>query len=478
MAGFDAYVAKGVADWQVPGMAIAVVKDDSVVFIKGFGVKTLGGHDSVNIHTLFANASTTKAFTSFMVMMMTDSGKLSLDSRVADRLPVMQLQPAYVSQEINVRDLLTHRSGLPEAGNLWYGTTLTFPEIAKKMRLVKPSHSFRSHFEYENVTYAAAGFIAADADKTDWESMYKSHIFMPLGMNETFTSTDAAVAHGNIATPHYRVDNAVQVIDRYPTDNIGPAGSMYSSVSDMSKWLRFLLDSTRMGGKRVLSAGNFAELWQPQMLVGSDEFYPTARLTKPNYTAYGLGWFLEDYRGEAVVFHTGSIDGFVAIVGLIPSRKLGVVIFENLDHAELRHALMYTVFDRYIGGGTHDWSAEMKKMYDGFRTQRAQAVAAAEKKRVAGTKPSLPLASYAGTYKDELYGTVIIRLKDGKLWSDDPFAPADIEHWNYDTFQLKYRKPWLGKQLMTFQLGTDGKVAAIDAGDGVLFARQPDSVAK
>ncbi len=411
LAGFDAYVAKGMKDWDVPGMEIAIVKDDSVTFIKGYGVKTVGGHDSVNIHTLFANASTTKAFGSYAAMLMVDSGKLSLDTRVADRMPQLQLMSPYVTSELTERDLLTHRSGLPEAGYLWYGTSYDFNEIAKKLRLVKPTYSFREHFQYQNETYAAAVFIAALAAKQDWEAMFKKDIFTPLGMNETVTNTQAAVDFKNVATPHFRIDDTVRAIDRYQTDNIGPAGAMYSNVSDMTKWLRFLLDSTRIGGKRMLSAANFAELWQLQQIVGPDEFYPTARLTHPNYTAYGLGWFLEDYRGEAVVFHTGSIDGFVAIVGLIPSRKLGVVIFENLDHAELRHALMYTVFDRYIGGGTHDWSAELKKMYDAAHARRAEAVAAEAKKRVMGTKPTLPLAAYAGTYKDELYGTTVIKLR-------------------------------------------------------------------
>jgi CubicO group peptidase (beta-lactamase class C family) len=478
LAGFDAYVAKGMKDWDVPGMEIAVVKDDSVTFIKGYGVKTVGGHDSVNIHTLFANASTTKAFSSYAVMLMADSGRLSLDSRVADRLPQLQVMSPYVTSELTVRDLLTHRSGLPEAGYLWYGTNYDFNEIAKKLRLVKPTYSFREHFQYQNETYAAAGFIAAAAAKEDWEAMFKKDIFTPLGMNETVTNTAAAVAYKNVATPHFRIDDTVRAIDRYQTDNIGPAGAMYSNVADMTKWLRFLLDSARLGGKRMLSAPNFAELWKLQQIVGPDEFYPTARLTHPNYTAYGLGWFLEDYRGEAVVFHTGSIDGFVAIVGLIPSRKLGVVIFENLDHAELRHALMYTVFDRYMGGGTHDWSAEMKKMYDGARAQRAQAVAAEAKKRVMGTKPSLPLEAYAGTYRDALYGTTTIKMKDGKLWVDDPFATATVEHWNYDTFEFKYTKRWFGTQLVTFQLGTDGKVSGLDLGDGVVLARVVDSGSK
>ena len=478
LVGFDAYVAKAVKDWDVPGLAIAVVKDDSVVFIRGYGVKSIGGNDSVNVHTLFANASTTKAFTAFAVLLMADSGKLSLDSRVADRLPVLQLQSAYASQELTVRDLLTHRSGLPEADYLWYDTPYDYNEIARRLRLVKPTYSFRSHFQYQNETYAAAGYIAAQAAGATWEEMYRARIFAPLGMQETYTSTEQAVAHGNIATPHYRIDDTVRAIERYHTDNIGPAGSMYSSVSDMSKWLRFLLDSARSGGKRMIGAAQFNELWHAQMLVDADEFYPTARLTHPNFTAYGLGWFLEDYRGERVAFHTGSIDGFVAIVGLIPERKLGVIIFANLDHAEVRHALMYTVFDRFIGGGTHDWSAEMNTMYTAARTQRAKSVAAAAKKRVMGTKPTLALVAYAGTYQDPLYGTFTIKLADGKLFVTNPLDPADLEHWNYDTFSLVHRKRWLGKQLVTFTFDTEGLVNGVTPGEGIVFAKMPEAVKK
>ena len=478
LEGFDAYVAKGVKDWGVPGLAIAVVKDDSVVFIKGYGVKTVGGHDSVDIHTLFANASTTKAFTAFAVLLMADSGKLSLDSRVVDRMPLLQLQPAYVSEELTVRDLLTHRSGAPEADFLWYDTPYDFNEMARRMRLVKPSSSFRSRFVYQNVTYAAAGYIAAQSAGMSWEDMYRTRIFTPLGMRETFTGTDAAVGRGNIATPHFRIDDTVQVIERYHTDNIGPAGSMYSSVSDMTKWLHFLLDSARTGGKRMIAAPLFNEIWHPQMLVEADEFYPTMKLTHPNFTAYGLGWFLEDYRGEKVAFHTGSIDGFVAIVGLIPGRKLGVIIFANLDHAELRHALMYTVFDRYLGGGTHDWSTEMNAMYTGLRTVRAKAIAAAAKKRVMGTKPTLALAAYAGTYSDRLYGSVTIKLADGKLTVADPLDPADLEHWNYDTFLLVHRKRWLGKQPVTFTFDADGKVSGLTPGGDIVFAKVPEPATK
>jgi CubicO group peptidase (beta-lactamase class C family) len=293
-------------------------------------------------------------------------------------------------------------------------------------------------------------------------------------MRETYTNTAAAAAQADIASPHFRVDDTVRVIPRLAVDNIGPAGAMYSSVSDMAKWVRFLLDSGRVNGKRLIGAPAFSELFRPQMLVGDDGFYPTSTLTHPHFTAYGLGWFLEDYRGEYVVFHTGSIDGFVALVGMIPDRHLGVVIFANIDHTEVRHALMYTVFDRYLGGATHDWSAEMRSMYRDLETHQRAKEQAALAARVLGTSPSLALERYAGTYADSLYGTVIVRLERGALMIDaTPSMPADLEHWNYDTFMAHYRTRYLGTQLMTFRLAPNGTVAALDLGGGVVLRKAP-----
>jgi len=470
LAGFDAYVAQAVKAWEVPGLAIAVVKDDSVVFAKGYGVRTLGATAPVDAHTLFANGSTTKAFTSLSLMMLVDSGRLRLDDRVEDRWPSFQLYDPYVTRELTIRDLLTHRSGLPEADFLWYGNDADFAEIVRRMRWVKPATSLRSHFAYENDTYATAGYIAARAADTTWEALVRGRIFDPLGMRETTTGTPPE-SQPDLATPHFRIDDTVRVITRYATDNIAPAGSMYSSVADMAKWIRFLLDSARVGQKRLLSDSNFAELFRPQMIVGADEFYPTARLTHPHFTGYGLGWFLEDYRGEYVVFHTGSIDGFVAIVGLIPDRKLGVVIFANLDHAEVRHALMYRVFDAYIGNPRRDWSAEMLTLYRGIQARARAAEHALDSARVPNTKPSLPLESYAGTYTDTLYGTVKVRMDGGHLVLEQGYLLADLSHWNFDTFQARFRNRWVGETLVSFLLGQDGKVAEISFGDDYRLRR-------
>src|SRR5574341_94032 len=437
LRGFDAYVAQAVRDWNVPGLAIAVVKDDSVMFLKGYGVRALGSTDTVGPHTLFANASTTKAFTALAVALMVDDGKLQ-----------------------------------------WYGRTFDYAAMLRRLRYVNPESSLRSRFADNNVAYATAGVIVGRVAGTSWDEVVKTRILTPLGMTETVTQARDLASRGDVAAPHDYIGDTLRLIGRDAVDlvdPIAPAGSMYSTVTDMAKWLRFLLDSGRVAGRRLVTAASFAELFRPQVVIGpQDGFYPTARLTRPHFTAYGLGWFLEDYRGEFVAFHTGSIDGTVAIVGLVPERRLGVVIFANRDHAELRHALMYRVFDAYLGGPPRDWSKELRAMYDSLRNQSRQARHQAGAARVMGTAPSLPLDRYAGTYTDSLYGDLTLRLEGGALVAEvSPFLVADVEHWHYDVFRLRWRNRWVPPDFATFHVGPDGKVAEVDLAGLVLKNANP-----
>ena len=472
LTGLDAYVARGVKDWSVPGLAIAIVKDDSVVFAKGYGVRKLGTQDSVNTHTLFANASTTKAFTSFVVELLADEGKLRLDAPVITYQPAFRLSDPVATRAVTIADLLSHRTGVPEADFIWYDDTSSFPEIMRRLSYVPFDAPMRSHFEYQNITYALAGNLAAQRAGTTWEKLVHDRILAPLGMRETTTGTPDESSHRNMAFAHDYVNDTVRTIPRYATDNIGPAGAMYSSVSDMAIWMRFLLDSARLGGKRMLSPRGYAALFAPHILVDEKQFYPTAKLTHPHFQSYGEGWFLEDYRGEFVAFHTGSIDGMVAIVGLIPEKHLGVVVFANRDHAELRHALMYTVFDRYLGPSKHDWSAEMLTMYSALREEGKKAERQIDAARVTGTEPSLSLARYAGVYSDSLFGTATVKLEGKKLVvSFGPLSAADLEHWHYDSFMAHWHDAYRGRQLMTFRLAADGAVAALAIGEEVLFRR-------
>ena len=470
--GFDTYVAQAAKDWRVPGLAIVVVKDDSIAFIKGYGVRELGKPDPVTVHTRFGNMSTTKAFTAMLVAMLADSARLSFDDPVQKYEPDVQFADPYVTREITVRDLLTHRVGFADPDYLWGPSGLDFATIKHRLRLVPAQTSFRSRFQYNNVTYALAGDVAARAAGTTWQALLRSRIFGPLGMSESFADASElqAARIADVSSPHGIVRDTVRVLPA-PVDgidNIAPAGSVFTNVTDMGKWLRFLLDSGRVSGRRLVSARNFAELFKPQQILQRPFFPPTASLTHPRFQAYGLGWLLQDYRGEFVALHTGSIEGRSAIVGLIPDRRLGVAIFTNLDHSELRHALLYTVFDRFIGPSTpvHDWSAEMRAVYKRIADSTRAVRQAEEGKRIAGTRPTLPLDRYTGTYADSLYGTATIGMSSGQLTFQAGNMKGQMEPWQYDVFRITWADPFWDPSYVSFVIDPDGTVGEVRDVDG------------
>jgi len=472
---FDAWVTRAVRDWDVPGLAVAVVKDDSLVFAGGYGVRALGSPEPVTVHTLFANASTTKAFTSLAVALMVDEGKLAWDDRAADRLPELVLRDPYPARELTLRDMLSHKVGFGDPDYLWYGKESDAATIFHRLRFVEPQSSFRSRYAYNNVTYAAAGVIAGRAYGKGWDALVRERIFAPLGMTETVTQGQFLPPNGDVALPHDVVRDTLRVIAGVGSlvDGIAPAGAMYSNVLDMSRWLRFLLRGGRVGDSALVRPETFAELFRPQTLIPGESFYPTASRTSPHFTAYGLGWFLQDYRGEFVAMHTGSIDGYVALVGLLPDRRLGVVVFANRDHAEVRHAIMLRVFDAYLGGPARDWSAELKAMYDSADARTAERRGERAANRVPNTNPSLPLDRYAGTFADSAVGTAVVELKDGGLtFRESPFLSGALEHWHYDTFVVRWANAWIAPLFVTFHIGPDGTVTDA-AMDGVTLGRVP-----
>jgi CubicO group peptidase (beta-lactamase class C family) len=477
LAGFDGYVAKAVKDWQAPGLAVAVAKDGHVVFAQGYGVRELGKPAPVDTHTLFAIGSTTKAMTAALIAMLVDDKKVDWDAPVTKYLPWFQLKDAAVTRELMVRDLVTHRSGLGNADYLWYGQGNSTDEILRRVRLIEPSYPTRSGFIYQNILYAAAGAVIEAASGKSWADMMRSRIFEPLGMTETVPTAATLATRSNVASPHSLVDGRVRVIENVSVDPVAAAGAVWSNVNDMAKWMQFLLDGGTVGGangKRLLSERSFAELFTPQTIAPYD-MYPTTRLTKPHWMTYGLGWFQQDYRGQAVDFHTGSIDGMVAIHGLIRDRRLGVYVLGNLDHAELRHAIMYTVFDRYLGppsvvsgfGATNspdrDWSAEFLKLYADLREQADAERAKKDALRVTGTSPSVPLQKLAGEYTDPLHGDVSVTYDANGLHIRYGTAfVGHLEHWHYNTFRATWKAAWRDPVLVSFDLDEDGRPSELE----------------
>jgi len=320
--------------------------------------------------------------------------------------------------------------------------------------------------------YAAAGELVTTVSGRSWSNFVTQRLLAPLGMKDTVTSLAAAQGRANVAAPHDLLAGSIVGIDNASVDSVAAAGSIWSSRDDMTRWLRCLLaGGLAADGTRLLSEDLVRQMFTPQMLIGADEFYPTAELTGPHWTSYGLGWFQQDYRGMAVDFHTGSIDGMVAIAGLIRDLDLGVYVLANLDHAEVRHALMLTVFDAYIGETERNWSTELHAFYDERTAKDRAAEEEADEARVLGTEPSLALAGYEGLYTHPVWGTITVQLSNGLRLEFGGRLSGPLTHWHYDSFRLDFDKPWLGHDLVTFDLGPKGRVVALDA-FGSRFERQ------
>jgi CubicO group peptidase (beta-lactamase class C family) len=475
IAELDAYVARAVRDWKVPGLAIAVVKDDSVVLAKGYGVRALGKPEAVDAGTRFAIGSTTKAMTAVALGMLVDEGKVQWDEPVVTYLPGFRLADPYLTREVTVRDLLTHRAGLGNADLLWAGAGYALPEIMQRIGTLRPAYSLRSSFIYQNVMYAVAGEVVRAASGMPWETFVKTRIFVPLGMTATEATLAALAGRPNVAAPHGVIRDTTRVIANRPVDPVAPAGSVWSSVGDMARWMRFVLDSGRVGGRRLVSAEVYRELLSPQT-VAPTSMYPTMTVVRPHFFTYGLGWFLHDYAGESVAMHTGSIDGMSAIIGLLPDRRTGVYVLANLDHAELRHALMYRVFDMYRGGGAgtgaaRDWSTELRLLYGQAEERGRAAQRQQEQRRAAGTRPSLPLERYAGTYREPTYGDVVVAARDGALHlTFGRGYDGRLEHWHYDSFRATWKDERSDPSLAVFSPDGAGAVASVRV-LGVTFAR-------
>ncbi len=465
---FDRYVEKAARDWHAVGLAVAVVKGDSLVFAKGYGDIEIGKSARVNAHTRFAIGSTTKAMTSAALAMLVDEGKLRWDDKIIDYIPDFRLLDAFATRELTVRDVLSHRSGLPGTDLLWSidENTPPFAEMMRRLRYVQPNSSFRSTWTYQNVVYAIGGAIIERVSGMPWDVFIRTRIFAPLGMNESEALVSQIMGKPNVAVPHALIRDTVRAVPIKTTDGVAPAGSVWSSVSDMSKWMRFVLDSGRVGTRRLISLASFRELVAPQIRADMTT-YPALELSSPHFFSYALGWFVQDYQGKTVWMHTGSINGMSAIVGMLPQDRVGVFVLGNLDHIELRHALMYQVFDLYGASQAHDWSAELNAFFASKNVPRVSIDAM----HTATTTATLAVEKYAGIYVDSAYGSITVLVKSGALHARyDKRDLGVLDHWDFDTFRSRPSTPIDAPISLTFQLSGSGGVLSVRA-FGTTFMR-------
>ena len=462
--GFDDYVNKAMKEWEVPGIAVAIIKGDQIVLAKGYGVRKLGDPTPVDERTLFAIGSSSKAFTAASVAMLVDGGKVKWDDPVTKYLPEFEMYDPYVTRELTVRDLLTHRSGLQRGDFLWYGTELDRDEILKRTRYLKPSWSLRSTFGYQNLMYLAAGQLVSRVSGKTWDEFIRERFFVPLGMTASSTSINELKTANNVATPHSKIEDKVTVIPWRNIDNIAPAGSINSNVVEMAQWVRLQLGEGTYQGQKLFGAAQAKEMHAAQTVIRFEPpysmFYPEA-----HFLNYGLGWFLSDYCGRKVVEHGGAIDGMRAQVAMIPEEKLGLVVLSNMNGSGLPTALMYRIFDSFLATPSRDWSADLRKTMKTLEDAGKAAEKKQEAERVANTNPSVALDKYAGTYRNELYGDVKVIHEAGKLsMGYGPAFTGDLSHWHYDTFRARFFAAGDAKVFVTFALNAQGKLDTLTLG--------------
>lgn len=436
----DAYAEKTRQDWNVPGIAVAIVKDDKVVFAKGYGVRELGKPEKVDENTLFAIASNSKAFTTASLAILIDEKKLSWDDKVVKYLPEFQMYNPYVTSELTIRDLVSHRSGLDTFSGdlLWYETNYNADEILRRVRFLKPKSSFRSQFGYQNLMFITAGKVIERVSGKTWSQFVSERILTPLGMSRTTTSVKNL--KDNYSMPHNESGGKLRVLHSGNVDGADAAAGLNSSVADVAKWLRLQLGRGNFEGKQIFSQQQLGEMWSPQTILRINPF-PAKDAPTRLFSAYGLGWFLNDYLGRKVVSHGGGLDGMISQTAMMPEENLGLVVLTNSETG-VNTIVQNKIFDVFLDAPKRDWSAERLERAKQTKIKQAEEDAKLVAARVANTKLSLSLKDYAGNYVDQLYGDATVAEENGKLvlrFVQSPNFVADLEHWHYDTFQIKWR---------------------------------------
>lgn len=458
--------------FDVPGIAIAVVKDGKVIATRGFGVRKLGAPDKVDGRTLFEIASNSKAFTAAALAMLVDEGKLAWDDPVTKHLPDFQMYDPYVTHDMTVRDLLTHRSGLGlGAGDLlwWPTTNFSTDEIIHKLRYIRPATSFRSSYAYDNLLYIAAGKIVAAKSGKTWGETIRERILAPVGMASTTTSLLENAGNPDVAHAHSKIDGKIAAVKAMPVPNAVGAVGINTNAEDIARWMNVLLAGGRVGtdahGKevRLYSAKQAREMWTAQTPMRISDPDPRLAATRPHFLAYGLGFQLRDWQGKFVAMHSGALQGFYSKVVLVPEAKLGIAILTNAESGGALNALQYQLLDRMLNpAASTDWIGIVKAVEDDAHAKELARLGKAGAARAAKSQPSLALAAYDGAYRDPWYGIATIRHAGGKqimTLSRTPDLTGELEHYQHDTFIVRWKeRNFNADAYVTFALNPDGSI--------------------
>jgi len=458
----DEYIAKAQAEWNVPGIAVAIVKDGKVVLSKGYGVLEAGKDQPVDANSLFAIASNTKAFIASSIGTLVDQGKIGWKDKVRDYLPYFELYDNYASSEATIEDLLSHRLGLGTFSGdvIWYKSNLSAEDVVKRAKFVPQAYGFRDGYGYSNLMFITAGEVIKAVTGKEWHEYVQETFFGPLEMGRTITSTESLSNTNNYATPHKAIRDENLVIDWAKWDNMGAAGGIISSANDMAKWMNFQLMGTSEPSS-VLAKETQNLIWTPHNSYTVSE---SQKLAKPgrNFNSYALGWGVSDKDGRRIIAHGGGYDGMYSRVAMMPEENLGIVVLTN-GMRGISNVITDYVMDAYIGAPTVDHSKAALSSMSYAMYDRIDNI---KSKRVKGTKPSLSSREYGGIFYTPMYGDIYVKEEAGKLrleFSHAPLLSATLEHWHYDTFEVKWEQEhaWFGFGTVQFNFDAQRNIQGI-----------------
>ncbi len=472
-AGFEQRVEQLRKEYGVPGVTIAIVENGAPTLARGWGVLKVGTNEPVSADTIFATGSTGKAFTVAALATLVDQGKIKWDDKVIDHMPDFRMWDSWVTREMTIRDLLVHRSGLGlGAGDLLFvpNSNLSRKDTVRRIRYIKPATSFRSTYAYDNILYMVAGQLIEEVSGETWEQYMRRHVLAPLRMNRSTVADAEMQANLDRGYPHSRSDGPIVGLGtQKPLDekaaaapNAAPAGGLAISANDMTRWLLTQLGRGKIPGsdRRLFSEEQSKEMWTPVTPQPIDDYPAQFDVTEPNFSLYGLGWDVQDYRGARLIWHGGAVFGSLAAVALLPEKNVGVYIAVNSEEGEVVRGLLYELLDHYLGQPHGQWPEK----FHAFKLARLEA-AAKEVQTAAATRarigPSLPLDRYSGEYADPWYGTIKVRRSGQGLTIHFPHSTGmdgPLTHHQYDTFRTNPSLKWIEPAYVTFSLDADGRV--------------------
>lgn len=474
------YIEKGMVQWKIPGLSLAIVKEGKLVYAKGFGVKEWGKEEAIDENTIFAVGSNTKAFVATAAGMLQNEGKLDIETPIRNYFPRFKLSDSIANQSVTLRDFLCHRSGLGacEGDLVGWESVFSTEELIEKMKFLPQRNAIRTEFSYSNIGYVLASqLVAKAANVASWDTYVKKNIFSPLEMKRTCTSTNDLYALGNVATPHFISEEKIIPIRWRNLDNIGGCGSVNSSAMDMANWLIAQTNAGKFKQKQVIPTNVLQATHQPNMGISflpyNNEYAPFS-----HFFSYGLGWFLKDYRGKYVISHPGEVDGMSCETAFLPEEKLGIVVLTNNDSYDFCPALCNQIIDAYLEAPFMDWNeiaTHNRQEKNEWKAEKEKALAA-EKDSL--SSPTLPKTAFAGKYLHPHYGEINISIIAGKLEISSKTHPhiyGKLVHWRENDFMCYFNDITWGKCLISFTLTPDykkveGFIANIRASlDGTMY---------